>query len=148
MGKNVSIGERCWIECVKKYNGFKYNPRLIIEDNVSLSCFVHISAVGQIVIESGCLLGSSIYIGDHTHGATSPSILKCNEKIPPAMRTLQNIDEIIIGRNTWICDGVVLLPGTRLFADSIVAANSVVKIKTDRPALIAGAPAKIIKYLD
>ena len=67
---------------------------------------------------------------------------------PPAKRPLGDIAEIDIGKNSWICDGAVILAGTRLASHSIVGANSVVRLQTDRAALIGGIPAKVIKYLD
>jgi acetyltransferase-like isoleucine patch superfamily enzyme len=94
------------------------------------------------------LLGSNIYIGDHTHGPTKINIEIINVLPIPAKRELDNLGPIIIGARSWICDGVVILPNSRIHHDSIIAANSVVKLVTNRPALIAGAPAKIIRYLD
>jgi acetyltransferase-like isoleucine patch superfamily enzyme len=61
---------------------------------------------------------------------------------------LENFDSIDIGAGTWICDGAVILAGTSVGAGSIIGANSVVKLRETRPALIAGAPAKVLRYLN
>ncbi len=145
IGRNVSVGDFCWIEAVYKYKSFHYSPALIIGNGVALSDLCHISCAYRITIGNDCLLGSKIYIGDHNHG--SLKVDRLDLETPPAKRPLDDIEPIIIGDNCFICDGAVILAGTTLARGSMVGANSVVKLKVDRPALIAGAPAKIIKYL-
>jgi acetyltransferase-like isoleucine patch superfamily enzyme len=146
VGAKVGIGDFCWIEAVASYAGKRYRPRLIIGDRVVLSDLTHISCVAAIQIGDDCLLGSKIYIGDHHHGSVSDIEEAMN--IAPAQRPLADISEVIIGEKTWICDGAVILPGTRIGRCSIVGANSVVQLQEDRPALIAGVPARVIRYLD
>ena len=144
-GKNFSIGDFCWIEAVYKYKGKIYTPLIDIGDDVAISDLTHISAVKKITIGSGCLLGSKIYIGDHTHG--SYNFDSEHISVPPAYRELDGIDEIRIGANTWIADGVIILPGADIAPNSVIAANSVCKLKTTKPALIAGVPAKVIRFI-
>ncbi|WP_417447437.1 transferase [Kangiella sp.] len=140
---NVSIGDFCWVECISSYLNFSYNPVLRISDNVAMSDFVHISCSKSIVIEKNVLIGSKVYIGDHSHGY-GPN----QEGKGPANLPLINLDDVYIGESTWIGDGVVILAGTHLNAHSVIVANSVVKnLRTNKPAIIGGSPAKIIKYL-
>ena len=146
VGAKVGIGDFCWIEAVASYAGRRYRPRLIIGDRVVLSDLTHISCVEAIQIGDDCLLGSKIYIGDHHHGSVSDIEEVMN--VAPARRPLADISAVIVGDKTWICDGAVILPGTRIGCCSIVGANSVVQLQEDRPALIAGVPAKVIRYLD
>lgn len=145
-GKNVCIGDYCWIEAVCKYQGKFYQSKLTIGDNVALSDLSHISCAGEIDIGSDCLIGSKVFIGDHHHGSINNHYELLN--VPPAQRDLGDIKPIVIGNKCWICDGVVILGGTKLAASSIVGANSVVKIIEERSALIAGIPAKVIRYFD
>lgn len=146
VGTKVRIGDFCWIEAVASYRGKQYRPRLVIGDRVALSDLTHISCVEVIQIGSDCLLGSKIYIGDHNHGSVSD--IQELMDVAPAQRQLADISGIMIGEKTWICDGAVILPGTRIGRCSIVGANSVVRLQEDRPALIAGVPARVIRYLD
>jgi acetyltransferase-like isoleucine patch superfamily enzyme len=146
VGQHVKVGDYCWIEAVAAYGGKRYKPRLVIGNRVALSDLTHISCVEHISIGDDCLLGSKIYIGDHNHGSVSDVEEILN--VAPAQRPLNDVAEIIIGERTWICDGVVILPGTKIGGCSIVGANSVVRLKEDRPALIAGIPARVIRYLD
>ena len=146
VGTDVRIGDFCWIEAVASYGGKRYRPRLVIGNRVALSDLTHISCVEVIQIGDDCLLGSKIYIGDHHHGNVSD--IREVLDVAPAQRPLGGISEINIGEKTWICDGAVILPGTRIGRCSIVGANSVVRLREDRPALIAGVPARVIRYLD
>lgn len=144
IGNAVRIGDQCWIEEVVRYQGIAYTPKLEIGDLTALSDAVHISCAYNISIGNGVLFGSSIYVGDHAHGY-GPN----DTAIPPGMRPLTNFGKISIGDRCWLCDGCVVLANTSIAPDSVVAANSVVKnFCESRPAIIAGNPAKVVKYLD
>lgn len=146
LGKEVIVGDFCWIEAVPEYRDKIYNPRIQIGDNVAMSDFVHISAVDSIIIGEGTLIGSKVYIGDHSHGHYRDYNLWCNEKnIRPKDRELADIKPIRIGRNCWIGDGAVILAGTIIGDNCIVGANSVVRGTFKNNILIAGLPAKIVK---
>jgi len=146
IGRHVALGDFCWIQAVTRYGGMQYCPDLFLGDDVAISDLTHISCVLKISIGNGCLLGSKIYIGDHSHGSTRGSALIAH--LAPAVRPLGDVGEIRIGERVWIGDGVVILAGTQIASGSIIGANSVVALQTDRPALIAGVPARIISYLD
>jgi acetyltransferase-like isoleucine patch superfamily enzyme len=144
IGRAVRIGNQCWIEEVVRYQGISYTPKLEIGDLTALSDAVHISCAHNISIGNGVLFGSNIYVGDHAHGY-GPD----NTDVPPGMRPLTNLGKISIGNRCWLCDGCVVLANTSIAPDSVVAANSVVKnFSESRPAIIAGNPAKVVKYLD
>lgn len=141
----LSVGDNCWIQAIDNYKKQKFKPIMCFGEQVMMSNNVHISAVHKILIGSNTLLGSNIYIGDHSHGSTDPD--KFDPTIPPALRPLDDIGEIEIGKNVWICDNVIILAGTFIGNGSIVAANSVVKGYFEENCLIAGSPAKIIRKL-
>jgi len=146
IGKRVALGDFCWIQAIEVYGSVRYNPILSIGDDVSISDLTHISCVQSVTIGAGCLLGSKIYIGDHSHGSVRDYARTPN--LAPASRPLGDAADIMIGECVWIGDGAVILAGARIASGSIVGANSVVNLTVDRPALIAGAPAKVIRYLE
>lgn len=146
IGDSVGVGRFCWIEGVGTYGGVKHKPSINIGNGVNMSDFVHLSAVGNIHICDGVLIGSNVYIGDHSHGRVK--FLAEELLIPPAHRPLGEAADIYIGENVWICDGVVILGGSRIACGSIIAANSVVRLVCEKPAIIGGSPAKVIKYVN
>jgi acetyltransferase-like isoleucine patch superfamily enzyme len=146
IGKGVRIGDFCWVEAVSSYGGITYHPKLQIGQGVAVSDLTHISCVDRIAIGRDCLIGSKVYIGDHSHGPTRGQIGLSSTA--PARRNLDNVSPIEIGDRCWIGDGAVILGGAKVAAGSIIGANSIVSIKEVRPALIVGSPARVAHYLD
>ena len=146
IGNHVSVGDGCWIEAVIKYQGRTYSPRLVIGAHVSVSNWSHISCAKQIVLGDGCLVGSKVYIGDHSHGSVWTE--ESGTGGFPGNMPLADLDSIEVGAGTWICDGAVILGGTKIAAGSVIGANSVVRLREDRAALIAGTPAKVLRYFN
>lgn len=144
-GSDISVGDNCWFQAVDNYKGNRYSPTVAIGNRCMFSNNVHISAVEGISIGRDCLFGSNIYVGDHSHGSTRAECLDIN--IPPADRPLSDIGAISIGERVWVCDGVVILAGSHIADGCIIGANSVVKGYFPKSAIIAGAPARIIKEL-
>ncbi len=146
VGKNVIIGDFCWIEAVNQYNTQTFKPIIQMGNDVALSDFVHISAIKHISIGNGTLIGSKVYIGDHSHGHYKNYALRQLEnEIMPKNRPLADEENIIIGKNCWIGDGAVILAGTQIGDNCVVGANSVVKGVFESNIIIAGVPAKKIR---
>jgi acetyltransferase-like isoleucine patch superfamily enzyme len=145
IGEFVSVGDGCWIEAVVSYRGHAYSPRLTIGNHVSISNWSHISCAKEINLGDGCLIGSKVFIGDHSHG--SPWTGGGEVPVFPGHMPLADFESIDIGAGTWICDGAIILAGTRIAPGSIIGANSVVRLQEERAALIAGAPARVLKFL-
>jgi len=146
VGNHVGIGDFCWIEAVEQYNGQYFSPIIKIGEKIAMSDFVHISAIKYISIGSGTLIGSKVYIGDHSHGHYKDiKICEQEKDIIPSLRPLADEKEIIIGKNCWIGDGAVVLAGTEIGDNCVIGANSVLKGNFPANSLIAGVPAKLIK---
>lgn len=139
----MRVGDNCWIEAVYNYGGEKYEPHLQIGERLCLSDNVHISCVSSLILENDILIGSKVYIGDHSHGSYKVG----NQKIePPANKILGDIAPIKIGSCCWIGDNAVILAGSEICDGCVIAANAVVKdLKVDKPCLIGGVPAKVLK---
>lgn len=144
LGEQVRMGDFCWIEAVSTYGGKRYTPSLSIGSGTAISDLTHISCIEKISVGNDCLIGSKVYIGDHSHGNLVMD--GAERSTPPVKRALGAAAPIEIGERVWIGDGAVILAGSRIAKESIIGANSVVRLKVDRPALIAGVPARVIRY--
>lgn len=149
LGNRVVIGDFCWIESIHYYKTAvgvqSFSPRLVVEDDVALSDFVHISCVDHVRVGAGTLIGSKVYIGDHSHGSTSSDEVENHAAWGPRQRPLADISAIHIGKNCWIGDGAVILAGTQLGDNCIIAANSVVKGEFPANLIVGGIPARKLK---
>jgi hypothetical protein len=51
-----------------------------------------------------------------------------------------------VGHDTWIGHGVVVMPGVRIGNGAVIGSNSVVTRDVPAYAIVAGAPAKFIRW--
>ena len=103
----------------------------------------HIAAIGLVEFHSNILLGSKVYISDHSHGDSSFMTLK----IPPFLRPVISKGPVVIESNVWIGEGSAILPGVRIGKNSIVGANSVVTKDIPPNSVVGGVPARVIRTL-
>jgi lipopolysaccharide O-acetyltransferase len=143
IGENFSAAEGLWLEAVTFHAGQEFSPQIVIGRNVSMSRWSHITCAKRIYIGDGVLIGSKVIIADHNHGEYSgPYTMPL---IPPNLRALGGVQEVVIETNVWLGDGVVVCPGSRIGEGSVIGANAVV-IGTIPPFTIAaGIPARPLK---
>ena len=98
----------------------------------------------------GCYIQADgkIFIGDYTQIAPNVALITSNHDLHDNRISSQKTT-IDIGKYCWLGFGSVILPSVKLGDYTIVAANSVVtKSFEEGFCVVAGNPAKIIKYLD
>ena len=92
-------------------------------------------------------MASRVYISDHSHGSYQMDGVLNAPHIPPNERPIYS-EEINIGDNCWLGEGVCILPGVTIGAGSIIGALSVVNRDIPANSIAVGAPAKVIKQWD
>ena len=127
-----------------KYMGVSFKPSILIGDDSSTGSECHISAINKIIIGKNVLFGKKVTLVDNSHGLSDKTILN----IPPAERLLHTKGPIIIGDNVWIGDKVSILSGVSIGENAIIGANSVVTKNVPKNSIVAGIPARIIKYIN
>jgi acetyltransferase-like isoleucine patch superfamily enzyme len=138
LGDKVLICKNARIEGVSIYEGVKFNPKIIIEDNVSIQQNIHLTCANRITIKKETAIAANVTITDINHPYYDINT--------PIEKQPIEFDEVIIGEACKIYNNAVILPGVILGKHCVVAANSVViKGNYDNYSVLAGAPAKIIK---
>ena len=143
IGDRTLIDSNCILGSWRKYRDQIFSPSIIIGNNCRIGQYTQITACNKITIGNGLLTGRFVLISDNSHGGLS----KEDAMIPPNKRLLKSKGEIVIGNNVWIGDKATVLSGVSIGDNVIVAANSVVTKSVPSNCIIAGAPAKIVKFL-
>jgi lipopolysaccharide O-acetyltransferase len=146
MGEDFSAEDGLWLEAVTRSNDQTFSPRIVIGSHVRISRWVHIAATHFVEIGDNVLMGSKVVVTDHNHGQYSKDHTSPN--IPPALRPLDHDRSVVIGRNVWLGDGVVVTPGSSIGEGAVIGANSVVQGRIPPFTIAAGVPAKIMKVFD
>ncbi len=113
-------------------------PRaLVIGDRCVIGLRSGIVAHESIEIGDDVWFGQEVYVTDANHGYQDPNT--------PIGRQLGPHDPVRIGSGSWIGHGAVILPGTVLGRNVVVAAGSVVRGTIEDHAVIAGVPARTVR---
>ena len=148
-GKYMQIGDRFTagiglnLQAWDSFAGERFQPKLIIGNNVVLTDYIQISCANEIRIGNNVLMGQSVYISDNNHGNADCSVVG----IPPMDRKLTTKGPVVIGDNVWIGRCSTILSGVTIGDNAIIGANSVVVKDVPPYAVVGGAPATVIRYL-
>lgn len=132
VGKRFRIYPHARIE-LSKIAFCKFGDNVAIGDNFHLICQSHIE------IGNNLLCASNVFISDTDHSFDVGDIPFINQ--PCIVKNVYLGDNVFLGKN------VVILPGTHLSDNTIVAANAVVKGHYPGNVVLAGIPAKVIRKL-
>lgn len=143
IGENFKSFGRLRLEAYCEHNKNRFNPKIVIGDNVSINTDCHIGCINSIRIGNGVLIASRVFITDHFHGEIDVESLS----LPPSDRLLVSRGPVVIERNVWIGEGVAIMPNVTLGENCIVGANSVVTKSFEANSVIAGIPARVIKKI-
>jgi len=114
--------------------------RIIIGNNTIFNQNQHINASvsGIINIGCNCLIGPNVVMRTANHKFNNTEILIRLQG--------HSSGDIVIEDNVWIGANAVILGGIRIKTGSIIAAGAVVTHDVPSMVIVAGVPAKIIKY--
>ena len=104
----------------------------------------------KVFINSGCCfqdqggieLGDGCLIGHQTVIAT------LNHDLDPDRRGGMLPAKVVIGKNVWVGAHSTILPGVTVGDNAVVAAGAVVTRDVPANSVVAGVPAKVIKFIE
>ena len=111
--------------------------RVIIGNNVWVS----------FAVSGGCYIqgGNGIEIGDDTLFAPGVKIISANHGLTD-LKKWDPAPPVIIGKRCWIGANAVVLPKVVLGDEVVVGAGAIVSRSFPDGAIVAGTPAKLIKF--
>lgn len=115
---------------------------IILEDDVYIGEETKIYAQGKVIIKRGTIIADSVDIRTANHYYDGSDL----NKIPFDEKVL--VSPVIIEENVWVAAHVLILPGVKIGEGAVVAGGAVVTKNVPPFAVVAGNPAKIIKYRD
>jgi serine acetyltransferase len=113
------------------------DPILRIGDGVVLGRGSHVIADTEVTIGSDCYFGPYVYVTSTNHSYDDPH--------QPIGKQWPRMEPVEIGPGCWIGTGAVILPGARIGRNVVVAAGAVVRGAVPDHAVVAGAPARVVR---
>jgi carbonic anhydrase/acetyltransferase-like protein (isoleucine patch superfamily) len=113
------------------------DPVLRIGDRCVIGRGSHIVAHQSLAIGDDVFTGPYVYITDQNHGYADPDA--------PIGRQLPSNAAVSIGQGSWLGAGAVVLPGSCIGRNVVVAAGSVVRGTVPDRCVVAGVPARVVR---
>lgn len=141
------IGDNCDIQGLLFCN----NGKIIIGANTTVRYATVINAVNEIIIGNQVIISNNVHIYDSNSHPTNPQVR--NDMCLKGFYHRQwdwvcsENKRIIINDNVWIGERATILKGVEIGKGSIVGCDSVVSKDVPEYCIVAGNPAKIVKYL-
>lgn len=117
--------------------GASFSKKVSIGDNSGIGINAYIQ--GECYIGKNVMMGPSCTIYTINHEFSDIEIPMCEQGI-------QKEKPVYIGDDVWIGSNVIILPGVIIEKHSIIGAGAVVTKNVPEKAIVAGNPARIIRY--
>jgi acetyltransferase-like isoleucine patch superfamily enzyme len=137
-GARSTVDRHGWLSALESYGDTKYEPRIVIGNDVHIGRYACVTSISSIVIEDGCLISEHVYISDHGHAMDPHEGLIVDQP-------LVSKGPVQIGAHTFIGYRACVLPGVTLGMHCVVGANSVVTRSFPDFSVVAGCPARLIR---
>lgn len=136
IGKNSTLGKQ--VDFFLFDNG---KSEIHIGKNVIIGDYNRFACKDNIIIEDDALFAAYVHITDHSH--QFKDITR-----PIRDQGIFGKGPVIIKKGAWLGYRAEILSGVTIGKNSVVAAGAVVTKSVPNYCLVAGCPAKIIKYYD
>lgn len=135
LGDGAYVGDRCVFEV-----NVGSSARVSVGQDTWISHDCHIASHGAVIVGNQVLIGEFVSLRDTTHSYADPA--------GPIQRQQDSVGSIVIEDDVWIGRGTLILgrpAGTVIGRGAVIGANSVVTHSVPPFAVVAGAPARLIR---
>lgn len=139
-GAYLEIGNDCVIQDYAYFLLTKPRPKIILGNGVVIGRASMITGKNLIQIGDDVIIGSFVQIVDVNHGMKLNGIHMKNQS--------SDLGSVIIGDDVWIGSGAKILMNVNIGNGAVIGANSVVTRDVPKNAVVAGVPARVIRYRD
>ena len=133
----VDLGDFCYVGRHSIVSA-KYG-RIKLGRACNIGSYTRIATRESITVGESVLISSYVYIGAGNHGAS-------DLETPVMEQEMESAGGVVIGDNAWIGAKATILDGVTIGRDAIVGAHSLVRENVPDRAIVAGTPAKIIRF--
>lgn len=140
IGTKVFIAENAFLSVVTNSHNRVFDPVLEIGSGVCIGRNFHVSCVSHVLIEENVLISDNVYIGDGYHGFEALNT-------PIIYQPMISKGPVKVRKDSFIGINSVILPGVTIGAHSVVGASSVVTRSVPDYCVVAGNPARVIRFL-
>ena len=141
LGRDVLVGRDVTLAAGYGVGDHTVGPRvLVIGDGAVIGARSTVTAHEHIEIGEHVFFGQGVLVTDASHGYQDP------ERPIGAQFGLHQ--PVVIGAGSWVGHGAVILPGTRIGRNVVVAAGAVVRGEVEDHAVVAGNPARVVRRLE
>lgn len=143
-GKRITLGSHTRIfpysriQCFEYVSGKHLSPKLTIGDNVYMGRNTTILCANEVTIGDNAMFASYCFVSDENHGMDLSSGVRY--ECQPI-----EFSSVHIGKNCWIGEKAMIMPGVTIGDNTIIGAGSVVTKSIPENSIAVGNPAKVIK---
>lgn len=110
---------------------------LVIGERCVIGTRCSLTAHQSIELGDDVWFGQDVFVCDASHGYQDPDV--------PIGRQFGPHAPVRIGSGTWVGHGAIILPGTTIGRNVVVAAGSVVRGHVEDHAVVGGSPARVLR---
>lgn len=130
------LGRCGWATTVDRYVTILGGPAVQIGDYCAINAYTHIWGHNGVRIGNRVMIASHTAITSLTHDYT-----RADMRFAPAIGA-----PVVIEDDVWIGSHAVIMPGVTIGQGAVVGAGAVVRDNVPPFAIVAGIPARIIRY--
>ena len=138
LGNDVFIAENSFFAVSTAFKKQKFNPRVVIGNNVSIGSNFFLGCIDGVTIEDSVIISDRVFVSDHSHNYE-------DSKVPIIDQPLKAEGKVLIKSGSFIGVNAVIMPGVTIGTHCVVGASAVVTKSVPDYCVVAGIPANVIK---